>query len=180
MRSPRPVTAALAVTMTRETEQLLATANHYLAEAMGVLAGNPNLATSAIGEITRRHKRGTLSPSEVVLAQFGFAAVRLAAVCEIAGYQPRRTTGASSTKRPASRSPAGLARKSRLTSRQTHTSTFICCCATMLHMKSRGSRTTRTSPLTGSRYSRRRPSILAARRSTPLPGDSRVYGERLT
>lgn len=87
VRPPRLI-RALAVTMTRQTEQLLATANHYLAEAKRVLAKDPNLATSAIGEITRRHKRGTLSPSEVVLAHFGSAAVRLATVCEIAGYQP--------------------------------------------------------------------------------------------
>jgi len=74
--------------MTRQTEQLLATANHYLAEAKRVLAKDPNLAAPAIGEITRRHKRGALSPSEVVLAHFGSAAVRLATVCEIAGYRP--------------------------------------------------------------------------------------------
>lgn len=74
--------------MTRETEQLLATANYYLAEARRELAKTPNLASSTIGEITRRHKRGSLSPGEVVLAHFGSAAVRLATACEIARYWP--------------------------------------------------------------------------------------------
>ena len=74
--------------MIRETEQLLATANHYLAEATRLLAKNPNLASSTIGEITRRHKGGSLSPGEVVMAHFGSAAVRLATVCEVARYRP--------------------------------------------------------------------------------------------
>jgi hypothetical protein len=73
--------------MTRETEQLLATAKHYLAEARRVLATNPDLASSTIGEITRRNKGLSLSPGEVVLAHFGAAAVRLATVCEMAGYR---------------------------------------------------------------------------------------------
>ena len=89
--------------MTRETEQLLATANHYLAEARRVLAKHPTLASSTIGEITRRHTGQSLSPSEVVLAHFGSAAVRLATVCEIAGYRPtenyRRKFYATSGKR---------------------------------------------------------------------------------
>src|SRR4029450_5202216 len=74
--------------MTRETEQLLATANHYLAEARRLLARHPTLASSTIGEISRRHTGKSLSPSETVLAHFGSAAVRLATVCEIASYQP--------------------------------------------------------------------------------------------
>ncbi len=74
--------------MARETEQLLATANHYLAEARRLLVKNPNLGSLTIGEITRRHKGGSLSPGEVVLAHFGSAAVRLATVCEIARYRP--------------------------------------------------------------------------------------------
>ena len=74
--------------MARETEQLLATANHYLAEAKRLLAENAHLAASTIGQITRSHRRRSLSPGEVVLAHFGSAAVRLATVCEIARYRP--------------------------------------------------------------------------------------------
>ena len=44
----------LAATMTRETEQLLAVANHYLAEARGGLATKPQLTFVTIGEITRK------------------------------------------------------------------------------------------------------------------------------
>lgn len=43
-----------------------------------------------IGEITRmhRHRTPSLSSPEMVLAHFGSAAVRLATICEIAGYRP--------------------------------------------------------------------------------------------
>ncbi|MFZ5876930.1 MAG: hypothetical protein ACOYXU_11055 [Nitrospirota bacterium] len=74
--------------MTREIEQLATTANHYLAEARRLLANRPDLGSLTIGEVTRRHKRGSLSPAEVVLAHFGSAAVRLATMCEIADYRP--------------------------------------------------------------------------------------------
>ena len=172
--------STLAVTMTRETEQLLATANHYLAEARRVLAKHPTLGSSTIGEITRRHTGQSLSPSEVVLAHFGSAAVRLATVCEIAGYRPtenyRRKFYATSGKRQ----PGWSGHKIRADIRATHTSIFICSCATMSHMKSRRSRTTRRSPLTALRYSRRSPLTPAAKHSTPSPRGSRVDGERLT
>lgn len=76
--------------MTRETEQLLATANHYLSEARLLLKRNPRIASMTIGEITRMHRNRTqsLSPAEMVLAHFGSAAVRLATICEIADYHP--------------------------------------------------------------------------------------------
>jgi len=74
--------------MTRETQQLLAVANHYLAEARRILAQKPELASVTIGEITRRHRGQSLSPGEMVLAHFGSAAVRLATICEIARYRP--------------------------------------------------------------------------------------------
>jgi hypothetical protein len=72
--------------MTRETEQLLAVANHYLAEGRRLLKSHPYIASKTIGEITRMHRTQSLSPAEKVLAHFGSAAVRLATVCEIAGY----------------------------------------------------------------------------------------------
>ena len=74
--------------MTREAEQLLAVANHYLAKARRILAKEPKLASVTIGEITRGHRRQSLSPGEMVLAHFGSAAVRLATICEIARYRP--------------------------------------------------------------------------------------------
>lgn len=74
--------------MTREADQLLAAARHYLAEARRVLARRPNLAPLTIGEIARSHQTGSLSPGEVVLAHIASAAVRLATICEIAGYRP--------------------------------------------------------------------------------------------
>ena len=74
--------------MTRETEQLLAVANHYLAEGRRLLKSNPKIASMTIGEITRMHRTQSLSPAEMVLAHFGSAAVRLATICEIAGYRP--------------------------------------------------------------------------------------------
>lgn len=74
--------------MTRETEQLLAVANYYLAEAKRVLATKPKLAVVTIGEITRGHRSQSLSPGEMVLAHLGSAAVRLTTICEIAGYRP--------------------------------------------------------------------------------------------
>lgn len=73
--------------MTRETEQLLAVANHYLAEGRELLKSNPKIAALTIGEITRMHRTQSLSPAEMVLAHFGSAAVRLATICEIAGYR---------------------------------------------------------------------------------------------
>jgi len=75
-------------TMTRETEQLLAVAKRYLAEARRLLKSNPEIASITIGEITRRHRTESLSPAEMVLAHFGSAAVRLATICESAGYRP--------------------------------------------------------------------------------------------
>jgi len=77
--------------MTRETEQLLAVAKHYLAEARRLLMDNPKIATMTIGEITRRHRTESLSPAEMVLAHFGSAAVRLATIFESAGYRPTET-----------------------------------------------------------------------------------------
>lgn len=74
--------------MTREDEQLLAVANHYLAEAKRVLKIKPELASVTIGEITRSHRTRSLSPGEMVLAHFASAAVRLATICEIARYRP--------------------------------------------------------------------------------------------
>lgn len=74
--------------MTRETDQLLKVANYYLAEARRVLAKNRALASDTIGEITRRYTTRALSPGEIVLAHFASAAVRLATICEIAGYRP--------------------------------------------------------------------------------------------
>ncbi|MEO7818567.1 MAG: hypothetical protein ABIS18_05410 [Actinomycetota bacterium] len=73
--------------MTRETDQLLAVANHYLAEAKRVLKTKPELASMTIGEITRSHRTRSLSPGEMVLAHFASAAVRLATICEIARYR---------------------------------------------------------------------------------------------
>ena len=52
-----------------------------------MVADNANLASLTISEIARRHRSGSLSPSEVVLAHFGSAAVRLATICEITGYR---------------------------------------------------------------------------------------------
>lgn len=74
--------------MTRENEQLLAVANHYLAEAKRLLKIKPKLASMTIGDITRSHRTRTLSPGEMVLAHFASAAVRLATICEIARYRP--------------------------------------------------------------------------------------------
>jgi len=74
--------------MTRETDQLLAVANHYLAEARRILAKKPDLVSVTIGEITRRHRTRSLSPAEMVLAHLASAAVRLGTVCEIARYRP--------------------------------------------------------------------------------------------
>ncbi len=80
---------ALAVTMGRETDQLMAAASHYLAEASALLKSHPNLGSLPIGEITRRHRPGpSLSPGELVLAHLGSAAVRLATICEISDYRP--------------------------------------------------------------------------------------------
>jgi hypothetical protein len=76
--------------MTRETEQLLAVANHYLAEARLLLKSNPGLASMTIGEITQRHRKRSLSHAEMVLAHVGSAAVRLATICEISGYRPTK------------------------------------------------------------------------------------------
>jgi len=74
--------------MTRETEQLLAVANHYLAEAKRVLNDKPKLASMSIGDITRSHRTRSLSPGEMALAHFASAAVRLATICEIFRYRP--------------------------------------------------------------------------------------------
>jgi hypothetical protein len=74
--------------MARETKQLLATANHYLAEARRLLAKDAHLGSSTIGQIARSHRSGSLSPGEILLAHLGSAAVRLATVCEIARYSP--------------------------------------------------------------------------------------------
>lgn len=74
--------------MTRETEQLLSAANHYLKEARLLLKSNPKIVAMTIGEITRMHRTQSLSPAEIVLAHFGSAAVRLATIFEIAGYCP--------------------------------------------------------------------------------------------
>ena len=74
--------------MTREAEQLLAVANHYLAEAKRVLVKKPGLASLTIGDITRSHGTRSLSPGEIVLAHLGSAAVRLATICEVARYCP--------------------------------------------------------------------------------------------
>lgn len=72
----------------RETEQLLAVANHYLAEASKILKRDPCLRSMTIGDMTRRHRTRSLSFGEMVLAHFGSAAVRLATICEIAKYRP--------------------------------------------------------------------------------------------
>lgn len=94
--------------MPRELEQLLATANYYLAESRRVLAKNPKVAALTIGEVTRRHKGRSLSPGEIALAHLGSAAIRLATVCEIAHYRPtknyRREFYESSGQRKAGRS----------------------------------------------------------------------------
>jgi hypothetical protein len=74
--------------MARETEQLLAVANYYMAEAKRVLKGDPGLMSMTIGQITRSHRTQSLSPGEIVLAHFASAAVRLATICEIVGYRP--------------------------------------------------------------------------------------------
>jgi hypothetical protein len=72
-----------------ETDQLLAAANHYLAEAKNVLRSHSGLADSTIGDVTARHRAGpSLSPGELALAHLASAAVRLATCCEIHGYQP--------------------------------------------------------------------------------------------
>ena len=73
--------------MTREIEQLLAVANHYLAEAKQVLKTNPKLASMTIGEITRNHRTRWLSPAEILLAHLASAAIRLSTICEIADYR---------------------------------------------------------------------------------------------
>jgi hypothetical protein len=74
--------------MGRESDQLFAAANHYLAEARALLSGNRSLAPVTIGEITRRHRTGpSLSPGELVLAHLGSAAARLATLCEIRHYR---------------------------------------------------------------------------------------------
>jgi hypothetical protein len=80
------VESLLVGTMTREKEQLLAVANHYLAEGRRLLKDNPKIASMTIGEITRMHRTQSLSSAEMVLAHFGSAAVRLATICEIAGH----------------------------------------------------------------------------------------------
>ena len=75
--------------MRRETDQLIAAASHYLAEASALLKSHPNLASLPIGQMTRRHRLGpSLSPGELVLAHLGSAAVRLATICEIRDYRP--------------------------------------------------------------------------------------------
>jgi len=74
--------------MARETDQLLAVANRYLAEARRMVARTPDLASMTIGDITRRHRTGSLSPGEVTLAHLASAAIRLATICEIARYRP--------------------------------------------------------------------------------------------
>lgn len=73
--------------MTRETEQLLAVANHYLAKARKVLKDNPQLASMTIGEITRNHRTRQLSHAEILLAHLASAAIRLSTICEIADYR---------------------------------------------------------------------------------------------
>ncbi len=73
--------------MTRETEQLLAVANYYLAEARQVLKTNPKLASMTIGEITRSHRTRSLSPAEILLAHLASAAIRLSTICEITDYR---------------------------------------------------------------------------------------------
>lgn len=72
--------------MARETEQLLAVANHYLAEAKQVLKTDPKLASMTIGEITRNHRTRSLSPAEILLAHLASAAIRLSTICEITNY----------------------------------------------------------------------------------------------
>jgi len=73
----------------REIEQLLAVANHYLAQASEIVDANVGLGLMTIGEATRRHRPQSLSSGELALAHLGSAAVRLATLCEIGGY--RRT-----------------------------------------------------------------------------------------
>jgi hypothetical protein len=71
----------------REREQLLAVANHYLRQARELLERHRRIGAMTIGEVTRGHRRRSLTPAEVVLAHLGSAAVRLATLCEIDRYR---------------------------------------------------------------------------------------------
>jgi len=79
---------SMAGTMLREINQLLRTARHYIAQAESVLSRYQQLESMTIGQITKAHSRGGLSPGEMVLAHYGSASVRLATICEIQGYKP--------------------------------------------------------------------------------------------
>jgi hypothetical protein len=71
----------------RETEQLFAAARHYLAQADEILKRREDLASRTIGDMGRGHMSRSLSHGEMALAHLGSAAVRLATICEIAGYR---------------------------------------------------------------------------------------------
>jgi hypothetical protein len=98
-------------TMPREIHQLLRTARYYIAQAKSVLSKHQQLESMTIGEITKAHSRGGLSPGEMVLAHYGSAAVRLATICEIQEYKPTKNYRERFYERSGKRKTAWTSRK---------------------------------------------------------------------
>lgn len=98
-------------TMPREIHQLLRTVRYYIAQAKSVLSKHQQLESMTVGEITKAHSRGGLSPGEIVLAHYGSAAVRLATIFEIQEYKPTKNYRERFYERSGKRKTAWTSRK---------------------------------------------------------------------
>jgi hypothetical protein len=139
-------------TMPREIHQLLRTVRYYIAQAKSVLSKHQQLESMTVGEITKAHRRGGLSPGEIVLAHYGSAAVRLATIFEIQEYKPMKNYRERFYERSGKRKTAWTSRKisGEITIAYKSISTYYC--AIMSLMRSLALRTIGTLPPTDLRY----------------------------